>query len=163
MPLPVVPQKKTIDINGFRIDTRINELEKEHQFAFEKMNNLIASKAVLSEVLKYAQILSLISNKVAKWKEVKALYELNVSMNVFDKQMSLYEVQQLATNLEFMVSNLESITGMTANSNDAAYDLPTVYVEFRKQKRILNHYKDSIQIAKTQVGTFELDISLLDD
>lgn len=158
-----LPQKKTIDINGFRIDTRIDELEKEHLFALEKMNSLMRTKADLSEVLKYAQILILVARKIAKWKEVKVLYELNVSMNVFDKQMTLYEVQQTILATESMVQNLEMLTNTTATADVNVYELSSVYVEYRKQKRILNHYIDSVNIAKTQIGTFELDLSLLED
>ena len=84
-------------------------------------------------------------------------------MHVFNKQMTLYEVQQIILATESMVQNLEMLTNTTATTDSNVYELSAVYIEYRKQKRILNHYIDSVNIAKTQIGTFELDLSLLED
>jgi len=155
--------KKPIDVNGFRIESRIRELEKEYQLAHQKMNQLIHSKQELANILTYAQILINLSKKIAKWNEVKSLYELNVKVNLFESELTLHELQRLASELEPLILTMDNLATSAATSGDSGFELSSVYLEFRRQKRIYEHYIGSIQIAKTQIGTFELDSSLLDD
>ncbi len=162
-----ISTKRKIEINGHRIDDRLSELQTECEMVELRIATLIKANSPFDSIVNYTNMATLIKEKIAKWSEIKHVYELNVNVTIFDNRtMTLFQISELAKqqkNLTSIYHDLLKQVSENKDNKDSIYNLGLIYSEFRKQQRLLDYYNNSVNIAKAQVGIFELDEKMFDD
>jgi len=154
-----------IQLNGFRIDGRIKELTLESTLTHNRLIALTRSDSINidSATILYTSLVNL-QQKIAKWVEIKSIYELNIKVNIFDKEMTLMEVREAGKLLREKIECLNEMTDIISTSvTDKLVNLQQSFLLLRKQERLVAYYEDATAIGKSQPGTFELDSSLFDN
>lgn len=152
-----------MELNSHRISERIKELENLKEVLESKLNVLSQGNYFVDDIFSTVNNLIVLKQKTAKWHEIKSLYDLNISIVVFDKKVSLTEAEKLTKELAEVVDFYDHLVKNAAKENKNNVELNRFYQEFRKQSRLYNHYLNAVNIAKTQVGKFELDDELFND
>lgn len=152
-----------VQLTGYQIDSIIRELQLEYDIAYNRLNAFIETKALTNTdiIIELYNHISLVSQKIAKWNEIKNIFESNISVTISNNKKTLFEAINAFNLLEIKQNNFNKCINILTKEVQSNFDIQKLFTEYKKQERLLDLYKEAIRFGKMQNGTFEIDSILL--
>lgn len=167
-------KKTTISLDGFKIDAKISEYENESHFFELKIDSMLFDfqsnndKTIIDKnlIATYLDLLEKVYSKLNKWKEIKALYSLNITISFMNNEYSLHELELEYVHKQKLSSKLNEATELIASNklpSGASIQLHEIYSLYKNSSKKSQYYLSAINMAKAKTVQFEVDSSLIDD